>query len=83
VQVGGNTLFPGFKDRLQQGLNAISPYGMKLPSLVTPPDPKISAWVGGSMLTILSTFKDMCIQAAEYNEYGPVMMRRKCMGLGV
>jgi actin-related protein len=56
---------------------------MKPPSLVSPPDPKLAAWVGGSMLTSLSTFKDMCIQAAEYNEYGPVMMRRKCMGLDV
>ncbi|KAK4119542.1 gamma-actin [Parathielavia appendiculata] len=81
--VGGNTLFPGFRDRLQQGLNAIIPYGMKPPNLVTPPDPKLSAWLGGSMLTGLSTFHDMCIQYKEYDEYGPVLMRRKCSGLGV
>ncbi|GAB1320943.1 Actin [Madurella fahalii] len=82
VLAGGNTLFPGFADRLQQGLSAMSPTGMKF-SVVTPPDTKYSAWLGGSMLASLSTFRDICIRAEEYNEYGPVMMRRKCWGLGV
>ena len=83
LQVGGNTLFPGFADRLQQGLAAITPYLMKNPSVVTPPDAKLSAWHGGSMLASLSTFRDMCIHAKEYEEYGPVMMHRKCWGLGL
>ena len=83
LQVGGNTLFPGFADRLQQGFAAITPYLMKPPTVATPPDAKLSAWLGGSMLASLSTFRDMCIQAKEYEEYGPVMMRSKCLGLGL
>lgn len=79
-------MFTGFADRLRQGLDDAfestwSPSKMKF-GVVTPPDAKRLAWLGGSVLSSLSTFRDVYIKASEYDEYGPVMMRRKCWGIG-
>ncbi len=52
-------------------------------NVVNPSNARQSAWFGGSLLSNLSTVRDICIQASEYEEYGPVMMRRKCWGLGL
>lgn len=36
------------------------------------------AWKGGSVLSSLSLFKDMCISRKEYEEYGASACLRKC-----
>ncbi|KAG8522560.1 7-dehydrocholesterol reductase, partial [Galemys pyrenaicus] len=41
------------------------------------PCPTHSAWVGGSILCSLSTFKDMWVSAAEYKEVGSSVMGRR------
>ncbi|KAK0614509.1 actin family [Immersiella caudata] len=80
VLTGGNTAMPGFCERLSQDLELLTPSGIKK-QIGGFRDPKTAAWRGGSMLSSLSTFRDMCIPYNEYDEYGPVLLRRKCLGI--
>ncbi|KAK3390351.1 actin [Podospora didyma] len=82
VLAGGNTLFPGFENRLQVELDATIPPSSIRAEIVTPPNPKYAAWRGASMLSVLSSFRNMCIPYEKYNEYGPVLVRRMCLGVG-
>ncbi|KAK0671572.1 putative actin [Cercophora samala] len=78
VLAGGNTMFPGFVDRLQKEVAAIVPSDM-LVRVVATPDRKYLAWVGGSVVASLSTFGKMCISSQEYDEMGPSVVHRKCI----
>jgi len=50
------------------------------PVLLTeaPPERKYSVWIGGSILSSLSTFQQMWISKGEYDESGPTIVHRKC-----
>lgn len=61
-----------------QGNRCFCSPGMKMKIEVVPPEGKFSAWVGGSILSSLSTFKDMSITKNEYSESGPAIVYRKC-----
>ena len=37
-----------------------------------------SAWIGGSILTSISSFQSNWITKAEYEEYGATIVHRKC-----
>ncbi|GAB4823316.1 hypothetical protein N2152v2_010362 [Parachlorella kessleri] len=43
-----------------------------------PPERMYSVWMGGSILSGLSSFQQNWITEAEYNEYGPSIVHRKC-----
>ena len=79
-QTGGNTLLPDFAERLQQDLKPLAPHDVKV-GVSTVADARTAAWRGGLMLSNLSTFRDMCISYKEYDEYGPVLLRRRCLGI--
>ena len=74
---GGTTMFAGFADRLSKELNGMAPATMKV-KVVAPPERKYSVWIGGSILSSLSTFQSMWISKAEYDESGPAIVHRKC-----
>merc|ERR1711972_270774 len=74
---GGTTMFEGLSDRLQNEIQA------KAPSTVTveveaSEERKYSVWVGGSILSSLSTFQNMWITREEYDEAGPAIVHKKC-----
>ncbi|OGM48384.1 actin Act1 [Aspergillus bombycis] len=77
VMSGGTTLYPGIADRLHKELVNLSPSSMKIKT-VAPPERKYSVWIGGSILTSLSTFQQMWISKQEYDESGPSIVHRKC-----
>jgi actin len=77
VLSGGNTLFPGIEDRLHKELTALSPSTKEIKVIATP-ERKSSAWIGGSKLVSLSTFKKMWISKQEYEETGPSIVHKKC-----
>lgn len=77
VLSGGTTMFPGIADRLQRELVSLAPSTMKI-KVVAPPERRYSVWIGGSILSSLSTFQHMWISRAEYNEIGPAIVHRKC-----
>jgi actin beta/gamma 1 len=74
---GGTTMFEGLSDRLQKEIQA------KAPSTITveveaSEERKYSVWVGGSILSSLSTFQNMWITRDEYDEAGPAIVHKKC-----
>ncbi len=46
--------------------------------VVAPPERKFLVWIGGSILSSLSTFQSMWITREEYLEVGPNVVHRKC-----
>ena len=46
--------------------------------VVAPPERKYSVWIGGSILSSLSTFQQMWISKQEYDELGASGIQRKC-----
>ena len=77
VLSGGTTMFPGIADRMQKEITALAPSTMKI-KVIAPPERKYSVWIGGSILSSLSTFQQMWISKTEYDESGPTIVHRKC-----
>ncbi|KAJ7817774.1 actin 2 [Mycena olivaceomarginata] len=77
VLSGGNTMFPGISHRMQKELESMAPNSMNV-RIVAPPGRKYSVWIGGSILTSLSTFQNMWVTKQEYDESGPAIVHRKC-----
>jgi len=77
VLSGGTTMFPGIGERMTKELQALAPSTMKI-KVVAPPERKYSVWMGGSILSSLSTFQSMWISKSEYDESGPSIVHRKC-----
>ena len=77
VMSGGTTMFGGIAERMTKELTALAPSTMKI-KVVAPPERKYSVWIGGSILASLSTFQQMWISKAEYDESGPSIVHRKC-----
>jgi actin-related protein len=74
---GGTTMFPGIGERMTKELTALAPATMKV-KVVAPPERKYSVWIGGSVVSSLSTFQQMWITKGEYDEQGPTIVHRKC-----
>lgn len=64
-------------DRLLKELIALAPSSSGV-KIVAPPERKYSVWIGGSILSSLSTFKQMWISKEDYDEGGPAVVHRKC-----
>jgi len=77
VLSGGTTMFDSIDKRLNKEMTALAPASVKV-KIVAPPERKYSVWIGGSILSSLSTFQDMWIQKDEYDESGPGIVHRKC-----
>merc|ERR1719471_1599776 len=54
VLSGGSTMFPKIEDRLNAEITALAPAAVKV-KIVAPPERKYSVWIGGSILSSLST----------------------------
>jgi len=77
VLSGGSTMFVGLDARLKKEITALAPKNSKI-KIVAPPERKYSVWIGGSILSSLSTFQDMWVTKDEYDESGPGIVHRKC-----
>ena len=56
VLSGGTTMFPGIGERMTKELTALGPSTIRYKAII-PPGRKYSAWVGGSILSALSSFQ--------------------------
>ena len=74
---GGSTMLPGFAARLKKEIATLAPAAVAI-NVVAPPERKYSTWIGGSILASMSTFQQMWISKAEYDENGPSIVHRKC-----
>merc|ERR1719244_1658583 len=77
VMSGGTTMSPGIADRMQKEITSLAPSTLKI-KIIAPPERKYSVWIGGSILSSLSTFQAMWITKEEYDESGPGIVHRKC-----
>jgi len=77
VLSGGTTMYHQIQDRMQKEIQALAPASMKI-KIIAPPERKYSVWIGGSILSSLSTFQSMWITKHEYDESGPGIVHRKC-----
>eukprot|EP01117_Protostelium_nocturnum_P015167 TRINITY_DN5848_c0_g1_i2.p1 TRINITY_DN5848_c0_g1~~TRINITY_DN5848_c0_g1_i2.p1 ORF type:complete len:379 (-),score=62.29 TRINITY_DN5848_c0_g1_i2:13-1149(-) len=74
---GGNTMFPGMKERLQKELEELAPSTARI-KVIAPEERKYSSWIGGSILSSLECFQQMWVSKEEYDESGPSICIRKC-----
>jgi len=77
VLSGGTSMYAGIADRMQKELTALAPATMRI-KIIAPPERKYSVWIGGSILSSLSTFANMWVSKAEYDEHGPSIVHKKC-----
>lgn len=62
---GGTTMFNGMPERLNKELIKMVPQTIKV-KVQASEDRKFLVWLGGSILSSLSTFQSMWISKAEY-----------------
>lgn len=77
VMSGGSTMFAGIAARVTKEVELLAPSTMKI-KVIAPPERQYSVWIGGSILSSLSTFQQMWVTKAEYDEMGPSVVHRKC-----
>ena len=75
VLSGGSTMFPGLAERMTKELTALVPESAKV-NVIAPPERKYSVWIGGSILSSLSTFQKDWIDKQSYDESGPNVVKR-------
>ena len=77
VLAGGSTMFKNMQLRFKNELTGLASSTTKI-NVVAPPDRKNSAWIGGSILSALTTFQEMWITKSEFDAAGPGIVHRKC-----
>ena len=75
VLSGGNSLFPGIKERLTKEIVNLVSKGVKVEVIC---GREYSAWSGGSILSSLQTYSSTWITRSEYEQAGPSIVNRKC-----
>ncbi|MES1919342.1 Actin, cytoplasmic A3a [Bonamia ostreae] len=77
VLSGGTTMYPRLDERVQKEIAALAPSTISV-KVIAPPERKYSVWIGGSILSSLTTFQQMWVTKSEYDESGPSIVHRKC-----
>lgn len=83
VVVGGNTLFDGFVQRLEDELRLRVPDVLRV-RVARPQDPITKTWEGAANFAKHENANKLAVTKAEYDEYGSAWVARKfAAGLGV
>jgi len=56
IMSGGSTMYKGLEERLFKELTALAPGNIKI-KITAPEERKFSVWIGGSILSSLSSFE--------------------------
>ncbi|CAG9322347.1 unnamed protein product [Blepharisma stoltei] len=75
VLAGGNTMFGGIKDRLNADLGRKVNQSIEI---TAQPERIFSPWLGGCVMSSLSSFQHLWMIKEEYNEIGPGLVHQKC-----
>ena len=79
VLSGGTSMFNGLPERLTKDVKAFVPDDLKEEvNVIASNERKYAVWIGGSILSSISTFKPMWITKKEYEESGPAIVLKKC-----
>ncbi|KAL2917326.1 Actin-related protein 4 [Polyrhizophydium stewartii] len=77
VLTGGNSLLPGFADRLYTELHLALPGArVKVHAAGGPLERRFGPWIGGSILASLGSFHQLWISKQQYEEMGPSVEKR-------
>mmetsp|Transcript_8923 Transcript_8923/g.21166 ORF Transcript_8923/g.21166 Transcript_8923/m.21166 type:complete len:375 (-) Transcript_8923:61-1185(-) len=77
VLSGGTTMFPGIEQRLESEIKKLAPKNAEI-KVKAPAERKFSVWIGGSILSSLTTFESMWVTQDEYDDAGATIVHRKC-----
>ncbi|XP_016074710.1 PREDICTED: actin-related protein T2 [Miniopterus natalensis] len=77
VLSGGTTLFQGLDDRLLKELEQLASKGTPI-KITAPPDRWFSTWIGASIVTSLSSFRQMWVTSVDFKEFGTSVVQRRC-----
>ncbi|XP_075047481.1 actin-related protein T2-like [Mixophyes fleayi] len=74
---GGSTLLSGLHERVLKEIQQQAPNGVPI-KITAPPDRQFSVWMGGSIVTSISSFKQMWVTSDDYEEIGPSVVHQRC-----
>lgn len=79
VLTGGNTLFNGLMDRLNNELSVLAPgVKIRIHASGNTSERRFGVWTGGSILSSLGTFHQLWISKKEYEEIGKSIVEKRC-----
>ena len=79
VLSGGNSMFKGLPERLTKEIKALVFDSMKEEvKVIASPERRFAVWIGGDILSSISSFKSNWITKTEYEESGAYIVHRKC-----
>ncbi|XP_018515650.1 LOW QUALITY PROTEIN: actin-related protein 6 [Lates calcarifer] len=76
VLTGGNTLFPGFRERLEAELRSLVPAHLPV-SVLLPANPICYSWEGGKLLAHNPDYDEMVVTREDYEENGHCICEEK------
>ncbi|XP_039210000.1 actin-related protein 6 isoform X4 [Crotalus tigris] len=76
VLTGGNSLFPGFRDRVYSEVRCLTPTDYDV-SVVLPENPITYSWEGGKLISENDDFEDMVVTREDYEENGHSICEEK------
>lgn len=76
ILAGGNTMFKGLAHRVSNDLLASAPSSAKV-KIYNPQERQYLCWLGGGILTSISSFQSVWMTQGEYQEFGPSVVYRK------
>ena len=76
VLAGGNNMFRNIGVRLFEEVEELAPASTEV-KILAPLERKYSVWIGGSILSSMSTFQEMWISKDEYDDSGLSIVHRK------
>ncbi|CDQ86814.1 actin-3 [Oncorhynchus mykiss] len=74
---GGSSMFSGFPERLQAEMEKLAPRDSMI-GMLSGAHREFASWVGGSIITCLSSFQPMWVKGQDYQEEGSSVVRNKC-----
>lgn len=79
VVAGGNTAYEGFEQRLTNEVSSRAPQTLRTKVVCSGlSERRVTAWIGGSILSSLGSFNEMWISKGEFSEHGSSIVDRKC-----
>ncbi|XP_054632356.1 actin-related protein 6 isoform X2 [Dunckerocampus dactyliophorus] len=76
ILTGGNTLFPGFRERLEAELRSLVPTHIPV-SVMLPNNPITYSWEGGKLLAQNPDYEEMVVTRDDYEENGHFICEEK------
>ena len=79
ILAGGNSMFPGLKERLTKEIKNFAPYDYQEDiKVLASPERIYHSQIGGQILASISTFERKWITKLEYEEEGKGIIHKKC-----